>query len=60
MFMAVEVTLITTENHRHHFTLDTSGDIDLFLNQLKSRAQFVFGKPLIVGFSLRDRSPALR
>ena len=49
--MTVAVTLITTENNRHDFTLDTSGNIDLFLNHLKINAQSVFGKPLIVGSS---------
>ena len=49
--MTVAVTLITTENNRHDFTLDTSGNIDLLLNQLKSNAQSIFGKPLIVGSS---------
>ena len=47
--MAIALTLITTENERHSFTLDTPGKTDLFLSQLKSNAQFVFGKPLIVG-----------
>lgn len=50
--MTIAVTLITTENSKHSFTLDTSGDSDAFLGRLKNNAQFVFGKPFIVASSV--------
>ena len=47
--MAINVAVITTENHRRDFTLETTNSVNHFLGQLKSHAQFFVGKPLIIG-----------